>query len=120
MFHYLLPEIGGDARNDAPLRNNVPSYFRQGSAWIDKEAGRGIGCWFTQADAFLCNYWKGPAGDFHPDLRQTTDHELKPGERVDIEGARAFFFPLEDITREGFGRAVERVAEDAVARVFHK
>ena len=119
VFHYLLPEIGGDARHDEPLTHNVPSYFRRGSAWVDKEARRGIGCWFTQADVFLCNYWKGPAGDFHPDLRQPTDHDLKPGELVTIEDARAFFFPLDDITREGFGSAVERVAEDAVARTSH-
>jgi hypothetical protein len=28
---------------------------------------------------------------------------------VDIEDARAFFFPLEEVTLEGFGRSVEHL-----------
>ena len=55
-------------------------------------------------------------GDIHSDLRQKADRELAPGERVDIEDARAFFFPLDEITLKGFGNAVEQVASSAAPR----
>jgi len=116
VYHYLHPEIGGDAANDEPLTHNVPNYYRRGAAWVDTQLGRGIGCWYPCADALECNYWKGPAGDIHADLRQKAGRELAPGARVDITDARAFFFPLDEISLKGFGNAVEQVASSMTAR----
>lgn len=110
VFHYLWPEVGGDTVNDEALTHKIPNYYRRGSAWIDTPLGRGIGCWYPREDALECNYWKGPAGDIHSDLRQKTHRELAPGERVNIADARAFFFPLEEVTLNGFGGAVEQIA----------
>lgn len=109
VFHYLSPEIGGDARDDEPMASHVPNYYRRGTAWIDIQAGSGVGCWYPSGSPLESNYWKGPAGDIHSDLRQTVNRELLPGDQADIDDARAFFFPLEDITLKGFGKAVEQL-----------
>lgn len=110
VFHYIQPAIGGDPVNDEPLTHSVPNYYRQGSGWVDTQLGKGIGCWYAREDALVCNYWKGPAGDIHSDLRQKAEHELTPGQRVNIEDARAIFFPLDEISLSGFGKAVDRIA----------
>ncbi|HOH29039.1 MAG TPA: hypothetical protein PLC40_05155 [Candidatus Hydrogenedentes bacterium] len=109
VFHYLSPEIGGDARDDEPMARRVPNYYRRGSAWIDQQAGSGIGCWYPSEARLSCDYWKGPAGDIHSDLRQQVNRELKPGDRVEIEDARTFFFPVEGLSLKDFGRAVEEL-----------
>lgn len=114
VFHYLLPCIGGDPLNDEPLTNGVANYYLAGSAWTDPAANTGVGCWYADERAFASNYWKDPQGGFHADLRHGVDKELRPGQRLTINGPHAFFFGFENGTREAFGEAVARMGEVAL------
>jgi len=55
---------------------------------------------------------KTKGGGFHGDLREPVDQVLQPGQRHDMPGAWAFFFPLTDPTPEGFAAASARIAEE--------
>lgn len=109
VYHYLLPTIGGESAGDEPLVIGVPQYYRRGGAWIDKQAGLGIGAWFTLDADFGFNYWKDEAGGLHPDLYEPVRRELRPRQRLTIPGRPAFFFPLRDPSRFGFAAATWQV-----------
>ena len=108
IFHYTVPSIGGDSTDDVPLGDEVPNYYLKGDAWVDAKAGLGLGCWYTDAEAFTCHFWKDPNGGFHGDLRTRVDVLLKPGQRFDAPDAIAFFFPLKEPTRTGLAEAIEK------------
>jgi len=103
IFHYLLPTVGGRTGGDEPLNlDAVPQYHRRGAAWVDRTASLGVACWFPADPDFWVRYWKDPDGNCHPDLFRTVKQELRPGQRIDVNGPLAFFFPLRDLTRDGF------------------
>ena len=124
--HVLTPEIGGDPKNDEPLWPSVPDYYRRGSAWTDFEAERGIGCWFCSDKDFKCRFWKDEDGVFHADLESwprgsadalfTMDHVILPGDRLDIHGPKAFFFPMDGTRQADFDSAVARLKRDVCKR----
>ena len=114
MFHYLLPNLGGDPANDEPLEGGVPNYYLSGAAWVDAAANVGAGCWYADESAFTCYYWKEPQGAFHADLRHTVDKELRPGERLAVNGPPAFFFGVEGASRAAFGQTIARVSAAAL------
>ncbi|MCX7044853.1 MAG: beta-galactosidase, partial [Candidatus Sumerlaeota bacterium] len=113
IYHYLSPAIGGDKSNDEPLAE-APNYYLQGGAWVDKQANLGAGCWFANAEDFACTYWKDRDGH-HADLRQKADVILRPGQRFEAPPVMAFFFPLEQPTRQAFGAAADVICKEVVA-----
>ena len=115
VFHYVRPDIGGDASNDSRWLPDVPNYYLRGDAWVDEEVGVGVGCWYAAEERFMCHYWQDPAGGFHADLREPADVLLEPGERWEGAGAQAFFFAPRDVTRAGMGEAIARLRDDVLA-----
>lgn len=109
VYHYLMPSIGGDSADDELLPLGVPDYHRRGAGWIDTRLGLGVAVWFPATSRFLCYYRKKEVGSFHPDLFQPIDAHLQPGQRLTIDSPRAFFFPLHDLTREGFAAATRQI-----------
>jgi len=111
VFHYVDPRIGGAPDADVPLLADIPNYFRHGAAWVDTDAGLGVGCWYADDDAFGCRYWLDPAGGHHADLRQPVDVTLQPGQRHEMEPQPAFVFSIEDTSLAGFARALDALAK---------
>ena len=116
LFEYLVPSIGGDRAEDAPLLNEVPNYYQRGAAWVDRTAGLGVGCWYIDEARFECSYWKDPGGGFHGDLRQKVDVDLQPGQRLNLDSPPIFLFSFDDLTRPGFARAAEGIARAVCVR----
>jgi hypothetical protein len=116
IFYYLQPKLGGDPAKVEPLVGKVPNYYRRGAAWIDAAAGIGVGCWYANEDAFQCYYWKDPGGYLHSDLRQKVEATLDPGQRLPLDAAMAFFYPLDDISLAGFGKAVGALENEVLGK----
>lgn len=109
IFHALDPVPSAGLAQIEPL-NDVPNHYLAAHAWIDRAAGRGIGCWFVPGAALTCNFWKDSG--LHPDLRQETDVLLAPGASFDAAPDPAFYFALPEPTRAAYGEAVRRIRKD--------
>jgi len=74
-----------------------------------------VGCWFAEEGAYQCSFWKDPQGGFHPDLRQVLDVPLAPGQRHEVNGPLAFFFPLKGASVSALGTAVQTIEHAVLA-----
>lgn len=98
VYHYVIP-LPADADN-IPLCD-VPNYYKAAHAWVDRSAGRGIGCWFAEDGNLKCNYWKDNWG-YHSDMREDMDVGLKSGEVFKPSPDPAYFFPLSTATLKAY------------------
>lgn len=115
VFHYIAPNIAGSQEGDRPFGPDVPNYYRysHGAAYYDDAAKLGLACWYTEEDAFTCRFWKD-AGGFHSDLFEPVNADLAPGARIELPGALAFFFPLDDIPAAALGQVAAPVIREVL------
>ncbi len=94
-YHAFRPFLGGSPEGDVPAGDDIPQHHLRGAAWVDPEAGVGVGGSYLNEGDYECHYWIDPEGGFHPDLRHGVERELAPGERVAIDGPLSFHFPVD-------------------------
>lgn len=104
-FHYLLP-----AGSTGAVRalSDIPQYYREVHGWADPARDLGLGCWFPPGSGFKAYFWRGDAGDLHPDLREPVERDLQPGETWTLPGRVAFFFTTAP-TVAAHGEAVRNI-----------
>jgi hypothetical protein len=109
-YYFLLPSIAGSIRDDTPLHApDMHAYYMTGAAWVDKQAGSGVGCWFLQNPGLECTFWIDALGRYRSDMRYELKERLLPGQRWEKPGPPAFFFPLDGVTRNDYEAAAKRL-----------
>ena len=84
-FHYLVPKIGGDGRNEVP-GPRVPNYWIAVATWRDPALHLLYGALPPQGEERVeCTFWRDEAQMPHPDCRRIVQCDLGPGERWTAE-----------------------------------
>lgn len=76
-FHYLLPRIGGDMKDDDLPVPRVPDYHGARTVWFDEKVGAGYGA--VVPEGLQGHFWLDKGGRPHPDIRRSIDQTLAPG-----------------------------------------
>jgi hypothetical protein len=114
--HWLRPRIGGSSAGSEPFDLGVHHYYRRGGGWIDRGAGLGIACWFPVDPDFWINYHRDASGNFYPELFRRVERDVAPGRRFVEDGPRVFFFPLHELSRQGFTEASFQIERNVLLR----
>jgi len=80
-FHYLLPSIGGDPKDDDVGGPAAPNYYLESCCWTDKVLGGTLGLAPYRGSDFQLMFWKSEDGGFHSDVRREINVKLAHGER---------------------------------------
>jgi hypothetical protein len=114
VFYSLLPELADSSADDDELVT-APNYYRRGAAWVDNNAGLGIGCWYPPDTRFICSWWRDPEnGSHHADLRQEYSVRLEPGESFKPDADMALFFGFRGTSLAAFSQTLDALEKLAM------
>jgi hypothetical protein len=115
IYWFCRPAIGGSPADNVVGGAAVPDYYRHAQFWTHSKRGGCFGA-LDPSGGWLVDYWKGPAGDFHPDARFPVGQALPPNARwAADETPYLWIFASRDATQ---WRTVADLARQAGASVL--